>query len=377
MINLDMVGHGDGGTGIAGGDRLGPVYRTWVAGLDSTAAGLLTSHELGGEHSDYAPFAKIGIPAVGCWSRGDHRFYHDFEDAPGGVSAAVLESVGRQVMSLLAAVADHPLPLRDGLGRERNIRAEALQVAFAPFDAAMLASADMDALTGDGRIDGRIVRCDHGRTEADEILRRLGRIAATAEREPALAAASSFSGVDDAAGDLVTSLVPVVGADLLERLGPDAVPPLRAAGMAGAYVGQQGGLPARDVRRALAESGCFLLVEGTVAWDEGAVATGKSHERVLVHVPRLQAEIPPAPDSTRVRGIRPLLVLGVEVPADSNRIADALAAWGPERVHLDFAPGLEAGIHDRASLRFLAWLRRTIRDEALLEALLGGNLARF
>lgn len=394
MINMDMVGHGDGGTGVAGGDRLGPLYRTWLAGLDSTAAARVTSHELGGEHSDYAPFAKKGIRAVACWSRGEHRFYHDFEDQPGGVRADVLESVGQRVMSLLDAIADHPLPLRDGMGHERNLRAESLQIGFTPFDASLLASASVDALTGEGRIDGRIVRCDQGgRVSSDEVLRRLGRITAIGARKPSLPVAASLAEVKEGAGDLRTSLLPVVGVDLLESLGPDAVRPLRAAGMAGAYVGDGGRMPAGDVRRALAEAGCFVLCDGSFAWSQvvpspatwvpgpgeapEADAGGGKPERLLVRIGRAQSTLPDPPDTTLAKGIKALLVLSVEQPADSAKIRQAVAAWGRQRVHLDIAAGLESGINDRASLRFLSFLRGSVNDEAGLKALLGGNLATF
>ena len=136
MMNLDMVGHGDGGTGIAGGNRIGPPYFAWRAGLDSVRAAGLQEESLSGESSDYSPFAERGIPAVGCWSRGRHGRYHDIEDRSGrgqGGDAGIRE--GERLLSLLEAIADHPDPLRDGLGHERALRADAVQLAFAPLDA--------------------------------------------------------------------------------------------------------------------------------------------------------------------------------------------------------------------------------------------------
>jgi hypothetical protein len=88
-------------------------------------------------------------------------------------------------------------------------------------------------------------------------------------------------------------------------------------------------------------------------------------------------EIPAAPDSSTAPGVKAMLLLGVEDSGDSSRIDAALRSWGPKRVHLDFASGLEKGVDDRMSLRFLAWLRRHLGDEARLQSLLGGNLASF
>ena len=72
-----------------------------------------------------------------------------------------------------------------------------------------------------------------------------------------------------------------------------------------------------------------------------------------------------------------LLVVPVEGAADSTLVRQAFARWGERWVHLDIAAGLETGVPDSESLRFVASLRRAGWPAERIDAFLGGNLKRF
>jgi aminopeptidase YwaD len=373
MMNLDMVGQGDGGTGVAGGSRLGPPYFAWRAGLDSVRAAGLQEESLSGESSDYSPFADRGIPALGCWSRGHHGHYHDIEDRPGGIQVEVLKSVGKTLASLLESIVDYPESLRDGLGHERALRAGALQVALTPLDAATLSDPVRTALDGDGRIAGRLVACDLGRATTDDVLRRLGALSDLPKKHPWIRAATRMEQVGEGREELDCSLMPMVSTGLLDRLGPDGARSLCATGLAGAVWSGTAPPPGSQVLEILAQERRILLIDPACPW-RGTLRDRESPHSIL-RWNRGSGAIPNPPDSTV--HARLLLVLSVEGIADSSAIRQAVQSWGEMGVHIDIASGLETGVDDRESLRFIAWLRRQGWGATKIGALLGGNLRGF
>jgi hypothetical protein len=374
MINLDMVGQGDGGTGIGGGNRLGPPYFAWRNGLDSASVAGLEEYVLSSEESsDYAPFASRGIRTLGCWSRGHHGRYHDIEDRVRYVRPEVLGSVGKTVSSLLESIADHPVALKDGLGHERALRAGALQIAFTPLDAATLSDPVRTRLDGEGRIAGRLVACDEGRVTADEVLRRLGRIRGLARKNPWLRVAEGIGPIDESREELALAVMPVVATSLLDRLGPDAARSLCAAGIGGAAWTGTGGGPTRQTLEVLAEEKRLLLVDAGTPWREAL--RDRENPRILLRWSRGGGPLPDPPDSTFCAPI--LLIFSVEGVSDSTAIRHGVQSWGAKRTHIDFGAGLEEGVDDLESLRFIAWLRRQGWTTSEIEDLLGGNLRSY
>ncbi|MBM3288226.1 MAG: M28 family peptidase [Candidatus Eisenbacteria bacterium] len=373
MLNLDMAGHGDGGFGLAGGTRLGPPYISWRAGLDSVRAASFEEYRLDGEHSDYSPFAARGIPALSAWSRGRHHRYHDIEDEARHVPPENLEAVGRGLASLLLSIADHPEPLADGYGVERALRADAIQIGFAPLDAAILVDPLRETLDGDGRIAGRLVLCDQGRIDTGEILRRLGSLSSLTDDRPWLRVIDELGETGDARDEMAVALLPVLALPTLEGIGASGARALCAAGLAGAILPSGAAIPSREVCRALADQGRFVMAGSLSGWRE--IARSISDLPLLVRWDRT-AGTPPAPPDSADRG-RVLLVLRVEGVADSAAMRESIASWGAQAVHIDIAAGLEVGVEDRESLQFLAWLRRRSWAGKAVEALLGGNLRRF
>ncbi len=72
MVNLDCEGMGAGLVAMNGGETWGPLWRDYVAGLDSSARSrLVFSREDGHGASDYFGFQTAGIPTMAFWSRGE------------------------------------------------------------------------------------------------------------------------------------------------------------------------------------------------------------------------------------------------------------------------------------------------------------------
>ncbi len=372
MINIDMAGHGDGGFGIAGGARFGPPYSNWRACLDSTRAAEFEEYRLEGGNSDHGPFAERGIPAATSWSRGDHHFYHDFEDQARYVSSDILEVVGRGVGSLVVALADHPEALADGFGWERTLRAGATQVSFEPIDSGQLIDPDRSVFGGEGRISGRLVAIDPKTSTEASLLRRLGRLTDLPNGRTWLHVAKEMKGLKEAWDQLGVALLPVAHVETLERFGWEATEALCAAGLAGAIwrVGQPP--PAPEIGAALGRSGRFLIADGSVDWNQ--LLTRENDLKILLQR-GLDSDLPSPPDSTYQE--RVMLVMQVGGIVDSTQIREAFDSWGEAHLHIDFAGGLENGVVETESLRFIAWLRKEGWNEEVIGALLGGNLRAF
>jgi hypothetical protein len=373
MLNLDMAGHGDGGFGLAGGARIGAPYFAWRAGLDSARTSLLEEGQLHGEGSDYFPFEEKGVPVMTAWSRGTHRRYHDIEDRARYVRPEVLGSVGRELLALLEAIADFPGELHDGLAAERGLRAQGMQVAFAPLDAVRVGDPARSALDGDHRIAGRLVQIDTGRGGSAEMLPRLGGLLDRATGRSWLAVAGSFADAGEAWDEMRVALLPVATTASLDRAGNDATRALCAAGLAAALWDGGAPVPTAAISGALARDARPMIVSSSADWR--SVLESTSDLRMLLRWDRSTGAMPDPPP--RPAGDRVLLVVTVEGAADSLVARQAFARWGEDWIHLDIAAGLEAGVPDSESLRFIAGLRRVGWPASRIEAVLGGNLRRF
>lgn len=371
MFNLDMVGLGDGGFGAAGGATLGPVYLRWRGGLDSTRASLLQEGQVGGEHSDYAPFLQHGIPVVSVWSRGQHGRYHDIEDLPRYVQPEVLESVGRGIGSLLEAVADAPERLRDGLGRERILRSGALQVSFDPMDASRMPD-DRMRLSGDGRVAGRVTTIDaEGAGAPTQNLGSL--IALASEERPWVSMAVSFDGVAESYGAMGTALFPVMRASSLARLGGLDARSLCAAGLAGVLWTAGEEAPPHAICEVLAQKKRLIIASTDSPWRD--LVAQEPDLRIVLRWDRTRTNIPARPDSTARQ--RVLLVIPVLADEDPAVLDEAIDSWGPTHVHFDMTGIMSAGAPDSVSLVAIRRLLDSAWPNPKIEAVLGRNLRRF
>jgi hypothetical protein len=373
MLNLDMAGHGDGGFGVAGGTRIGAPYFAWRAGLDSASTALLQEGQLHGEGSDYFPFEEKGVPVMTAWSRGQHRRYHDIEDRARYIKPEILGTVGRELLSLLVAIADSPDDLRDGMAAERGLRAQGTQVPFAAIDAVRLIDPDRAVLDGDHRIAGRLVQIDAGRGGSAEMLARLGGLIGTASDRKWLQVAHTFADAGEAWEGMKVTLLPVATTASLERIGPEATRALCAAGLAGATWTPGAPAPTQPICDALGKEARPMIVPSSADWR--GILDRTTNLKVLLRWDRSTGALPAPPPASA--DSRVLLVLPVEGVGDSSIVREAFSRWGERWVHLDIGQGLEKGVPDSESLQFIAALRRSKWPAARIEAFLGGNLKRF
>jgi hypothetical protein len=129
----------------------------------------------------------------------------------------------------------------------------------------------------------------------------------------------------------------------------------------------------RQTLELLAQEKRFVLIDAGCAWRE--ILRENAAPRALVRWTRESGAVPEPPDSTIHS--RVLLILSVDGIADSLAIRQAVRTWGELGIHIDMTPGLETGVDDRESLRFIAWLRRQGWSTSKIGALLGKNLRKF
>ena len=109
MTNYDMQGCGDGGAAFAGRNYFqAPIDKLVESLSDSVVTKFRVERGWGLWGSDHASFLKIGIPAIGFGSTGDHAFYHRVEDTPEAINTQSLQSVGDRSFEILSRLADWP-----------------------------------------------------------------------------------------------------------------------------------------------------------------------------------------------------------------------------------------------------------------------------
>jgi hypothetical protein len=112
MLNLDMVGQGNGDVGMAGGNLLGQPWNEYVQAIpDAELKRLKFYREDGHGQSDHAPFMEEGAPTVSFWSNGAHPFYHSYSDDASTIVDSVLENVGNRAEHFLRFLANYQEPL--------------------------------------------------------------------------------------------------------------------------------------------------------------------------------------------------------------------------------------------------------------------------
>jgi aminopeptidase YwaD len=112
MINLDCEGLGNGTVVMAGGETFGATWQEYKAALDSSALTLLVfGREEGHSGSDHASFARAGCPVLAFWSRGDHPFYHSYDDDARWISDSVMATVGNRAEDFIRFLGNHDGPL--------------------------------------------------------------------------------------------------------------------------------------------------------------------------------------------------------------------------------------------------------------------------
>jgi len=118
MFNMDMVGQGDGTTGIGGINEFPRLGELMFADWSDSALSPLKFWGLG-PGSDHASFKKAGIPSYTGGARGGHPNYHTPNDTAGGIKPEILKTVGEMVYHCAEVLADHPEPLESGVNKAK------------------------------------------------------------------------------------------------------------------------------------------------------------------------------------------------------------------------------------------------------------------
>lgn len=114
MVNLDMVGRGEGKFGLGGADQFPEIWGDWWKSLpDSIHKQYSANRAWGGESSDHAPFRNSGIPAFTCYSKGHHDFYHQPADRFATIDTAAVAGAVNGAARWIHAIANYPEPLAE------------------------------------------------------------------------------------------------------------------------------------------------------------------------------------------------------------------------------------------------------------------------
>jgi len=110
MFNMDMVGQGDGSTGVGGINEFPRLGESMFADWPDSVLSSLKFWGLG-PGSDHASFRKTGIPSYTIGARGKHPNYHTPNDTAGAIKPEILKVVGEMVYHCTEVLADYPEPL--------------------------------------------------------------------------------------------------------------------------------------------------------------------------------------------------------------------------------------------------------------------------
>lgn len=110
MINMDMVGQGDGSIGVGGINEFPFLGELMFSDYPDSALKPLRFWGLG-PGSDHASFRQAGIPSYTVGARGGHPNYHTPNDTVGAIKPEILKAVGEMVYHCAEALADCPEPL--------------------------------------------------------------------------------------------------------------------------------------------------------------------------------------------------------------------------------------------------------------------------
>jgi hypothetical protein len=110
MFNMDMVGQGDGSTGVGGINEYPLLGKLMFSEWSDSALSSLKFWGLG-PGSDHASFNKTGIPTYTVGARGPHPNYHTPYDTAGAIKPEILKTVGEMLYHCAEVLADHPEPL--------------------------------------------------------------------------------------------------------------------------------------------------------------------------------------------------------------------------------------------------------------------------
>jgi hypothetical protein len=369
MVNLDCEGLGTGTVVMAGGETFGRVWDEYAAGLDSSELAKLAFRRHDGHGAgDFASFVKAGCPALAFWSRGQHPFYHTYEDDARWISDSVLTAVAERAEDFVRFLGNHDGALAFHADSLRLLARLAQAVDFDGFS--MGAQGDVPDLSC---VTAAWLPREAAALTA-EATRRMAEVDETCVTRKAVT------------GDLKTALqadhrmqkalfIGASDADLTGRKRAD----IRALIRQGLSVVKLTAATANPMRGASAEALDAMREALSYALIPFDFSTAARIERWKTHsiVRGDLADFTAAPESVREGLLQSDAMLVLEVPESATREQlDALRAGRDRRVHLNFGsiPEFRREEQAKAVIRSLFEAGYS-RDDVLL--LTGGNLRRF
>jgi hypothetical protein len=358
MVNLDMVGQGDGTVGIGGGEYYPDVWRTFRASLDSTTAESLVVGRAWDGGSDQLPFRNAGIPVCNIWSEGDHRFYHTIQDDSDWVDPKVLGSVGRMTERWIRVLADWPSPLAEDHRAGRELLYGSFQI-------------DLDGTAVEpipGYVRGRVRWLKADLFPQETFLDTICGLEVEESQTDSVSLVDGVGGIEDASwkgrrahliglhhdeervseerssllGDLHVALARWSGAD------PKETDPEYLEELTGQGVG--------------------LLVPADTMWASSLPSACKAYVRVF---PNRGDSIS---DPDRFPRKQSLFILSLETSMPPQQVSEIIKRIGWDRVHLDLLPWLRQA-DEREVFAFLEELQSTGSFAPRhMHSILGGNL---
>ena len=130
MINMDMVGQGDGSIGVGGIDDFPLLGDLMFADMPDTSLEKLAFWSLYGG-SDHASFQRAGVPSYVVGARGKHPNYHTPDDTAGAIKPEILKGVGEMVYHCAEVLANHAEPMIGEVGKAKWLLRQSGVVEFA------------------------------------------------------------------------------------------------------------------------------------------------------------------------------------------------------------------------------------------------------
>ena len=133
MINMDMVGQGDGSTGVGGINEFPLLGELMFTDWPDSALEELKFWSLY-PGSDHASFRGNGIPSYVVGARDKHPNYHTPNDTAGAIKPDVMKAVGEMVYHLAEVLTDHPESLTAEVDKARWLLHRSGAVEFINID---------------------------------------------------------------------------------------------------------------------------------------------------------------------------------------------------------------------------------------------------
>lgn len=371
MFNFDMVGHGNGEVGVGGGEFLPDVWRSFARDIDSDLDSILhVGIAWEGESSDHAPFRNEGVPVFTTSSKGDHLFYHLFDDDPAWIEEDALRAVGTAAEELIGIVANWDEALIPPHRKGRMFLTGSLQADFQGSKTRKTVRAPYRFATVDW--------CPAQRFGKNRFALDLSEKLRHAEEDDSAGVAPSLK---DAHGILKkgrrATLIGVEGV-AIEDLAPDWIPLLgkfdvaiaRWPGFVPKSATSARGKEEKDFFARVAKQSVALLIGPEPEWIGVLPASGRFFVRTDIDG---AAKIKD-PDGYPLEGTT--FVILIDKWIDPARVADQAYRLGKTRTHIDVVPWLETGLVEDVAVFFEQLQSEGEFESSEMRTLLGRNLVK-